>query len=317
MVDYDYDVIIIGGGPGGVTAGIYCRRALLNTLIIEKGLIGGMLLVTDVIENYPGFKSIHGYELARELEDQLKGYKPEILQTNANGLTVADDEKRTKTVHTEKGDFTSPAVIIATGGTPRPLDVARYGELLGRGVSTCAVCDAAFFKGKTVAVIGGGDAAVDESIYLSRFVGKLYLVHRRDELRAEKILQDKLIAKENVELVWDSVIKEIIGGEAVSGIRVKNVKTGEEKEIDVDGIFNYTGYSPNTDYIRGSLETNEGGYIITDMNMQSNIPGLFAAGDIRADTYRQSVIAAGEGAVAALSANTYIRNVCGIEGCTE
>lgn len=316
MVDYDYDIIIIGSGPGGVAAGIYCRRALLKTLIIEKGPIGGMLLVTDRIENYPGFSSIHGYELAQEFEDHLKGYEPEILQTAVISLTVADDVARTKTVLTEKGEFTAPAAIISTGGTPRSLDVEGYKDFFGRGVSTCAICDAVFFKGKIVAVIGGGDAAVDESIYLSRFVEKLYLIHRRDELRAEVILQRKLMEKENVEFVWDTVPEKIIGDESVKGLRVKNVKTGEVKEIAVDGVFNYTGHSPNTDYINADLKTNEGGYIITNQNMESNIPGLYAAGDVRAGTFRQAVIAAGEGAMAALSANNYIRNICGIESCT-
>ena len=317
MAEYDYDVIIIGGGPGGVAAGIYCRRALLKTLVIEKGPIGGMLLVTDLIENYPGYQSLHGYELAQEFENHLRGYNPEILQTNATELTVADDEKRTKTVHTEKGSFTALAVIIATGGTPKPLPLDKYKHFLGRGVSTCAICDASFFKGKTVAVIGGGDAAVDESIYLSRLVGKLYLVHRRDTLRAEHILQEKLIAKKNVEFYWDCVVEEILGDEVVTGMRMKNVKTGKVKELAVDGIFNYTGHSPNTEYIKADLKVNEGGYILTDMNMQSNIPGLYAAGDVRAGTFRQAVIAAGEGAMAALSANNFVRNVCGIETCTE
>ena len=316
MVDYDYDIIIIGSGPGGVAAGIYSRRGLLKTLIIEKGPVGGMLLVTDRIENYPGFSSIHGYELAQEFEDHLKGYEPEILQTAVISLTVADDKARTKTALTEKGEFTAPAAVIATGGTPRMLDVEGYEEFFGRGVSTCAICDAAFFKGKTVAVVGGGDAAGDESIYLSRFVEKLYLIHRRDELRAEVILQKKLMEKENVEFVWDTVPEKIIGDELVKSIRVKNLKTGEVKEIAVDGVFNYTGHSPNTNYINADLKTNEGGYIITNQNMESNIPGLYAAGDVRAGTFRQAVIAAGEGAMAALSASNYIRNICGIESCT-
>jgi thioredoxin reductase (NADPH) len=313
MNDCDYNVIIIGGGPAGVAAAIYCKRALMKTLLIEKGPIGGMLLVTDLIENYPGYSSVHGYELALKFEEHLKKYEVEILQTYVNGLTVDDESPRVKTVSTEKGDFTSHAVIIATGGTPQPLEVDRYDFFLGRGVSTCAICDAHFYKGKVVAVIGGGDAAVDESIYLSRFVAKLHLVHRRDKLRAEEILQKELMSKENVQFVWDSVLEEISGKENVQGIRVRNLKSGDTREIKLDGIFNYTGHRPNTDWVKADLRTNEGGYIVTDQQMASSIPGLYAAGDVRAGTWRQAVIAAGEGAMAALSAEQYVREVCGIE----
>ncbi len=313
MPECDFDVIIIGGGPGGVAAAIYARRALMKTLLIEKGPIGGMLLMTDVIENYPGYASLHGYELAQKFEEHVKKYEPEIQHTFVTSLEVGKEPPHVKTVTTEKGQFTSYAVIIAAGGTPRPLDVARYGEFLGKGISTCAICDAHFFKGKKAAVIGGGDAAVDESIYLSRFVDKLYLIHRRHELRAELVLQRQLLARENVEFVWNHVIDEIIGETSVKGLRVKDVNTGETRDIEVDGIFNYTGHRPNTQWVKADLKVNERGYIITDHQMASNIPGLFAAGDVRAGTWRQAVIAAGEGAMAALSAVNYVRQVCGVE----
>jgi thioredoxin reductase (NADPH) len=313
MPECDFDVIIVGGGPGGVAAAIYARRALLKTLVVEKGPIGGMLLMTDVIENYPGYASLHGYELAQKFEEHVNKYEPTILHTFVTGLVVSNEPPHIKTVTTEKGDFTTYAVIIATGGTPKPLAVDRYDEFLGKGVSTCAICDAHFYKGKKAAVIGGGDAAVDESIYLSRFVDKLYMVHRRDKLRSELVLQRKLFARENVELVWNHVIDEIIGDQVVKGLRVKHVETGETREIEVDGIFNYTGHSPNTSWIHADLKVNEGGYIVTDQQMASSISGLYAAGDVRAGTWRQAVIAAGEGAMAALSAEGYVREVCGVE----
>ncbi len=305
----DYDVIIIGGGPAGVAAGIYSRRALLNTLLIEKGPIGGMLLVVDYIENYPGSGKIHGFELADKFTEHLKIYDIEILQSPVESLHVDRENPLVKTVKTGKGEFTAPAIIVATGGTPKPLQVERYFEFLGKGVSTCAICDAGFFKGKRVAVIGGGDAAVDEAIYLTKFVEKLYLVHRRDKLRAEQILQKQLMEASNVEIIWNSVLDKILGDDVVKGMKIRNVKTGETTEIEINGIFNYTGHAPNMSYIDIDLETSEKGYIITDAHMQTEIPGIFAAGDVRFGTYRQAVIAAGEGAIAALTAEHYIRVV--------
>jgi thioredoxin reductase (NADPH) len=303
----DYDIIIIGGGPAGVAAGIYSGRAMLRTLMVEKGPIGGMLLVVDTIENYPGFSSIHGYELADEFDKHLKMYKIDIIRAPVDALIVDNDDPRIKTVRTEKGAFTAWAVIIATGGTPKPLEVERYSFFLGRGVSTCAICDAAFFKGKRIAVIGGGDAAVDEAIYLAHFADSLYLVHRRNQLRAEKILQERLISDPKVVILWDTVLEEIVGDEVVKGIRVRNLKSTQVSEIEVDGIFNYTGHRPNIGFIKADIKTSDKGYIITDIHMRTNIPGIFAAGDVRAGTYRQAVIAAGEGAIAALTAEQYIR----------
>jgi len=303
----DYDIIIIGGGPAGVAAGIYAGRAMLRTLIVEKGPIGGMLLVVDTIENYPGFSSIHGYELADEFEKHLRGYKVDVMRSPVETLTIEGNNSPCKTVRTEKGTIIAPAVIIATGGTPKPLQVERYFSFLGRGISTCAICDAGFFKGKKIAVIGGGDAAVDEAIYLSNFADTLYLVHRRDKLRAEKILQERLISNPKVNILWDTVLEGILGDEAVEGIRVRNLKTRLVSEIEVSGIFNYTGHRPNIDFVKIDIQTNDKGYIITDTHMRTNVPGIFAAGDVRAGTYRQAVIAAGEGAIAALTAEQYIR----------
>ena len=303
----EYDVIIIGAGPAGVAAGIYTGRAMLDALVIEKGPIGGMLLVVDIIENYPGFKSVHGVALAGEFEKHLRGYKVDVMHSPVESLTIEESTSPQKTIRTEKGSIIAPAVIIATGGTPKPLQVERYSTFLGRGVSTCAICDAGFFKGKKVAVIGGGDAAVDESIYLANFAQTLYIVHRRDQLRAEKILQQRLFSNPKVNILWNTVLDEIMGEDKVMAMRVRNLQTGAISEIEVDGIFNYTGHRPNIDFVKVDIETNEKGYILTDTHMRTNIPGIFAAGDVRAGTYRQAVIAAGEGAIAALTADNYIR----------
>jgi thioredoxin reductase (NADPH) len=215
-----------------------------------------------------------------------------------------------KIVATENDKFTCGAVIIATGGTPRPLEVARYADFVGKGVSTCAICDAMFFRGKTIAVIGGGDAAVDESIYLSNFVKQLYIVHRRDQLRAEKILQQQLFGTPNIKVIFDSIIEEIIGDDTVKGMKIRNIKTDQITEIPLDGIFNYTGHRPNTSYIKADIKTDGNGYILTDAHMRTNLEGIYAAGDVRAGTYRQAVIASGEGAIAALAAEHYVRVEC-------
>jgi len=300
-----YDLIIIGGGPAGLTAGLYAARARLKALLIERGIPGGQAAVTSHIENYPGFpEGIDGPELGQRMKEQAVHFGLEFLTAEVGSVTLEDN---LKVVHTDQGTLKARALIIATGTQNATLGVPGERELKGRGVSYCATCDGAFFRDKTVAVVGGGDSAIDEALFLTRFVKEAIIIHRRDALRATKILQDRAFANPKIRFQWNSVVEEILGQSTVQGVIVRNVKTGQKATLPVDGIFIYIGLKPNTAFLGDLLRLDERGYIITNEEMETNIPGIFAAGDVRAKSLRQVITACADGAIAAVNADRYLQ----------
>ncbi|QJA05473.1 thioredoxin-disulfide reductase [Thermosulfurimonas marina] len=301
----DADLVIVGGGPAGLTAYIYAARARLRTLLVEKLAPGGQVLVTDFVENYPGFpEGISGAELMERFTAHARALGLEPLQDEAVGLSI---EGEYRVVHLASGrNLATLTVIVATGARPRKLGVPGEAELTGKGVSYCATCDGPFFRDQVIAVVGGGNTAVQESLFLTRFARKIYLIHRRDKLRATKILQERAFAHPKIEILWDTVVTRILGKEGVEGVRLKNVKTGEERELPVGGVFIFIGIEPATSWLGSTLALDEGGFIITDSEMRTSVPGVFAAGDVRAKACRQIVTAAGDGATAAYMAEQYL-----------
>ncbi len=299
-----YDVIIIGEGPAGLTAGIYAARADLKTLLIERYGAGGQIVNTYEVDNYPGMPGVTGGELGAAMSEHLDKFNVERIMAEVTGIDFAEKANR---VVTDAGEFTAKAVILATGNSPKKLGIPGEAELTGAGVSYCATCDGAFFKKKTVAVIGGGDVAVEDAIFLARGCEKVYLVHRRDELRAAKILQKALFELENVELVWNSVPEQITATDAgsVGALEVKDVKTGQQRTLEVSGVFIATGNDPNSSYIE-AIDKDERGYIIADESCATSVPGIFAAGDIRAKRLRQVSTAVADGANAIHSVLEYL-----------
>ncbi|NLY42574.1 MAG: thioredoxin-disulfide reductase [Clostridiaceae bacterium] len=299
-----YDIIIIGGGVAGLTAGLYAGRGGFKALIIEKMFTGGQAATTYEIDNYPGFdEGIGGPDLIMKMEKQARKFGAEIVYES---VVDVDVEGIKKTVKTEKNIYQAKALILAMGANPRELGLDKERKLRGAGISYCATCDGAFFRDKTVAVVGGGDTAVEDALFLARFCPKVYLIHRRDSLRAVKVLQDAVLSNHKVKIIWDTTVEEILGEDTLKGIRIKNVKTGEVRQLDVEGLFIAVGVVPNSDIVKGKVETNQAGYIITDENMQTNKFGVFAAGDIREKPLRQIVTAAADGAIAAYAAERYI-----------
>ncbi|MEN2984918.1 MAG: thioredoxin-disulfide reductase [Dictyoglomaceae bacterium] len=306
-IELEQDVIIIGGGPAGLTAGIYTGRARLKTLLIEESLIGGLAALTAVIENYPGFpEGITGKELSKRLEEQAKKFGTKILEAKVLKLSL---EGNWKIVETTKGIYKALSIIICSGTKPKKLGVPGENEFLGKGVSYCAICDGAFFTGKKVAVVGGGDAAVEEALYLSRIAEEVIIIHRRDELRAEKITQEKAFANPKIKFLWSHIVKAIEGDKKVERLILEDLKTKEEKILPIDGVFIYIGLSPQTELYSSLLNLDSNGFIITDENMQTSVPGIFAAGDIRVKPLRQIVTALGDGAIAGISASKYIEEI--------
>ncbi|MFI3207809.1 MAG: thioredoxin-disulfide reductase [Eubacteriales bacterium] len=300
-----YDVIILGGGPAGLSAGLYAGRSRLSTLIIEKGQDGGQIAITDEIENYPGqiVDGETGPSLVARMTAQAEKFGVERVQ---GAIKEVELEGEIKVVKTASGEFQGKNIIIATGAHSRPIGCKNEGMYIGKGVSYCATCDANFFEELEVFVVGGGDSAVEEAMYLSKFARKVTVIHRRDELRAAKSIQEKAFANEKVEFMWDSVVEELGGDEILSEMVVENVKTGELTKIEADeedglfGVFGFIGTLPNSDLFKGVITMNEAGYIITDDDMHTNIPGVYAAGDIRVKSLRQVVTAAADGAIAAI-----------------
>ncbi len=306
-----YDVVIIGGGPAGLTAGLYAARAKLNTLIIEKGADGGQIVTTDEVENYPGAPAyVTGPSLVARMVEQAEGFGAKKI---SDEITEVDFQDKIKILKGEKAEYKTKTVIIATGAVPRLIGVPGEKELTGRGVSYCATCDGPFFQDLEVYVMGGGDTAVEEAIYLTKFAKKVTIIHRRDELRAAKSIQEKAFKNSKIGFMWDTVIAEIKGEGMLESFIVKNLKTGEEKEIFPDeedgafGIFIFVGYLPATELFDDIIQM-ERNYIITDENMKTNIPGVFAAGDNRVKTLRQVVTATSDGAIAAVQAEKYIED---------
>ncbi|WP_204489191.1 thioredoxin-disulfide reductase [Caldicoprobacter guelmensis] len=298
------DIIIVGGGVAGLTAGLYAKRGGMDALLFEKMFAGGQMATTYLVENYPGFdEPISGPDLAMKMESHARKFGLEILYDEVIELEL---EGRIKKVRTDKGEYEAKALILCMGAQPKKLGLPKEDEFRGRGVSYCATCDGAFYRDKIVAVVGGGDTAVEDALFLAQHATKVYLIHRRNALRASKILQDRLFANPKVEMVWDSVVDEILGEKGVEGLLVRNVKDGSSKKLKVDGLFVAIGIQPNNALIQGKLNMNEAGFVITDETMATNIPGVFAAGDLRQKPLWQIITAAADGAIASVSAQRYI-----------
>ncbi len=300
----EYEVIIIGGGPAGLSAGLYTSRARLNSLLLEKGLVGGQITDAELVENYPGFaEGISGLELGQLMHQQATKYGLKTLLAEATGIELKGEQKVVKTT---KGNFTGKAVIIANGSERRKLGIPGEEKLTGRGVSYCATCDAPFFQEKPVAVVGGGDAAITEALHLAKFASTVIVIHRRNQLRASRILQEKAYSEPKIEFLLDSIVDEIEGEDVVKRLKLRQVTTGKESTLDVAGVFIAVGLKPNTDYLKGVLTLDAAGYITTNDRMETEIPGIFAAGDIRQNSARQAITAAGDGATAAIYAKKFI-----------
>lgn len=302
-----YDLIIVGGGPAGLTAGIYATRPGLNTVILERSEISGQIALADIVENYPGFPSISGLELMEKYKNHAQEAGVETKITEVLSVRTEGDKK---IVSTDSGDLESRAVIIATGANPKHLNVPGEKEFISKGVSYCAICDGPFFKNKTVVVVGGGNSAVTDALFLSKIALKVYLIHRRDRLRAAKVLQDRAFATPNIEFIFNSHILEIIGSSGeirrVEKIIIKNIKSGEQRELATDGVFIYVGIHPNTDII--DVDKDEKGFIKTDRSLETSQKGIYAAGDCRDTPIWQLVAAVRDGALAATAASAYIES---------
>ena len=296
-----YDLIILGAGPAGLTAGIYAARGGLNAVIVESKAVGGQAALTAEIENYPGFASVSGYELVSLMQAQCEALGVSFVFDVPVTLSLDGDVKRVETAYS--GTLEARAVILATGALPRTLGIERESELMGGGVSYCATCDGAFFRGKPVAVVGGGNTAVEDALYLEKFASEVYLIHRRDALRADAILADR-VKNSGVHIVWDSVVTALDGDKKLQSVTLKNVKSGATSSLAVNGLFVAVGQKPATEGLTG-VEL-DGGYIVTDSEMRTSLPGVFAAGDVRKKTLRQVVTAAADGAVAAESAIKFL-----------
>jgi thioredoxin reductase (NADPH) len=300
-----YEVIIVGGGPAGLAAGLYCNRAALKTVLFEKGLIGGQIAISKEVENYPGVEGITGFDLAEKLVHHARSFGLSIIQQEIAAVNAGSD---LHSVRLANGDLLhTVALILALGGTARKLGIPGEAEYLGSGVSYCATCDGFFFREKTVVVVGGGDTAVEEALYLSRLARKVYLVHRRNALRASQILQSRLMTEPRIEVIWNTIITEIKGdGRTVGAVSCENTETGETGIFPTDGVFIFIGYSPNNKLIPPAVRINELGFVITDEKCETSVPGIFAAGDLRQKFANQIVVAAADGCIAALAAAHYV-----------
>jgi thioredoxin reductase (NADPH) len=297
-------LIIVGGGPAGLSAGLYAARSRLHSLLVEKAMLGGQIVNAEIVENYPGFpEGISGAELVSLMERQALKHGLDTAIAEVQGLTLNGDEK---VLATTEGEYRARAIIIAGGSEHSKLGVPGEEELRGRGVSYCAMCDAAFFRDRVVGVVGGGNVALNDALFLTKFASKVKVIHRRDQLRATRVLQERAFARQAIEFVWDTVVESIEGDGKVNQMRLRNVKTGETSSLDVDGVFIAVGVRPNTSYLRGLLELTREGAIEVNGQMETGIAGIFAAGDIRAGSPRQVVCAAGDGAVAAISAERFL-----------
>ncbi|NLW07835.1 MAG: thioredoxin-disulfide reductase [Clostridia bacterium] len=302
-----YDLMIIGGGPAGLTAALYGARGGLNTIVLEAGVPGGQAGQTDIIENYPGFpEGINGFELADRFLQQAQRFGVKLEMAAVTGVELGSELKKAVT---ENGEYSARAVIIATGARPRPLDVPGEKEFQGRGVSYCATCDGAFFRDKKVAVVGGGDSAVEEALFLTRFARQVTIIHRRDTLRAARVLQERARDNAKISFHWQTVVEAIKGTDRVQKLQLRDVKTNAIREEDFDGVFIFIGLEPNSSFLGQALATDPGGYIITEENLETSVKGVFAAGDVRAKEFRQVSTAVGDGTVAAMAAERYLANL--------
>lgn len=298
------DLVIIGAGPAGLTAGLYAARAMLDVTLFERLSPGGQILTTDWVENYPGFPDgVSGFELVDRMRRQAEKFGLAIEGREVSDLQPAGARK---TLVTDKGTVEARAVILASGASPQKLGIEGEEVLTGKGVSYCATCDGPFYREQVVAVIGGGDTAVEEAIFLTRFASKVYLIHRRDRLRATRLLQERAMAHPKIEILWDTVAERIVGTDGVKALELRNVKTGEEKGLPVEGAFIFVGYRPNNELVKGRLELDAWGFVKTNNDLETSVSGVFAAGDIRSKLLRQVSTAVGEGALAAFAAEKYI-----------
>ena len=298
-----YDVIIVGAGPGGLAAGLYAARARLKTLILERATEGGQITLTNTVEDYPGFILISGQELADKFVEHARNFGTKFANEEVVEMELSEEIKKVKT---DVGNtYTSKVVIISTGSNPRKLGVRGEEEFANKGVSYCAVCDGSFFKDKPLVVVGGGDSAVEEAIYLSKIASSVTIVHRRDKLRAQKIVQERAFKVPNLKFIWNSIVDEIGGNNSVEYVVLKNVKTGESTKYPTSGVFIYVGLVPNSELVKGVVETDEHGFILTNDRMETNIKGVYAVGDVRKTFLRQVVTAAADGAIAAVDLTKY------------
>jgi thioredoxin reductase (NADPH) len=300
----EYDVIIIGGGPAGLTAGLYAARAGLKGLLMEQGVFGGQIVNARLVENYPGFpEGISGTELGEFMRQQATKYGLETLTTEVRELRKGSNYE----VSTSEGNIQAKSIIISAGSEYRKLGVAGEERLSGRGVSYCATCDGFFFRDRDVAVVGGGDTAITDALELAQHCRKVYIIHRRDQLRATKALQEKAFSQPKIELVWNTVVQEIVGDKMLKSLRLRNVKTGQPSDLEVNGTFVAVGIKPNSQTFSQVVTLDEAGFIVTDELMRTSAPGIFAAGDVRHNSFRQVITAAGDGAAAAMSAFKYVK----------
>lgn len=307
MGNVDHEVIIIGGGPAGLTAGLYIARARVDALLIERLAAGGQVLLTDWIENYPAYPDgISGIDLIQKMVSQVQKFGLDMSTGVVESIGLAGTVKKVKV---DSNVLSCRCVIIATGAQPKRLGVEGESDLIGRGVSFCATCDGPFFKDQEIAVVGGGDTAIQEALFLTKFARKVLVIHRRNRLRATVILQERVFSNEKIEFVWDTVVEKILGSDGVEGLTLRNVKTNSHSVLPVQGVFIFIGVKPNTDFIKDFPILNQDGFIVTNGNMETSIPGIFAAGDVRDKFFRQISTAVGDGAVAAFSAEKYIENL--------
>jgi len=308
---HTYDVVIVGAGPAGMCAGMYAGRAMLKAVVLERGFPGGELLNTELVEDYPGFETILGHELAQKFHEHAAKFGAEF-RTGVTVESVTKREDGTFETRADSGDvYLSPAVIVTAGGTPIKLGIPGELEYAGKGVSYCAICDGAFFRGQTIAVVGGGDAATEEADFLTRYAEKVYLIHRRHELRASKILQQRLFDNPKIEMIWDTLVERVDGDESglVRALQLQNVDTCERRELAATGLFVFIGFRPNTGIIAGHVAHDEMGYVRTDPNMETTIPGLFVAGDVRSQLTRQVTTAVGDATTAAIAVEKYLKGL--------
>lgn len=299
-----HDLIIIGGGPAGLTAGLYASRGKLDVIMLEKMMPGGNVSITAEVENYPGTPNISGPELIINMEKQARDFGLDIRSEEVLSIDIGAGIKG-HTIRTDAAEYVTKSILIATGSNPRRLGCPGEEEHIGKGVSYCATCDGAFFRDKNIVVVGGGDSAVEESLFLTKFASKVTIVHRRDKLRATKIIQEKAFRNSKIDFIWDSVVEAIEGTPTVQNIKIKNLKTSEITDFKADGIFIFVGYFPGTEFVPGMISKDENGYILTDIEMRTNVPGIFAAGDIIAKKQRQIITACGDAATAIKSIEHY------------
>lgn len=299
----EYDIVIIGGGPAGLAAGLYAARGRHKTVLIEKGVIGGQIALTEAVENYPGIQQINGFDLAQAMLQQSESHGMETEYTDVKSIEKRD---RKWVVHADAGDFLTKALILTSGAEYNKLGIPGEERLVGKGVSYCATCDAAFFKDVPAVVVGGGDAALDEGLFTTRYVSKANMVHRRDELRASAILQERALANEKMEFHWNTVVEEVAGDTQVESVRLKNVQTGEQKSLPTSAVFIFIGNHPNTDFLGDLVKMDAGKHIVVDDWMATSQPGIFAAGDVRQNSARQVASSVGDGVTAAIASDHYI-----------